>query len=81
MSIEMLKTFLFSFSLHKNYMAAFYRIKWLRLKKLLTLHSVEVSSSPDLPPLFIIVFLVKQVEAVFLRCFSERVFLKILKIS
>ena len=62
-------------------MAAFYRIKLLRLKKILTLHSVEVLSSPDLPPLLIIVFSVKKVEAVFLRCFSEWVFLKILQIS
>ena len=33
-------------------MTAFYQIKLLRLKN--TLHSVKVSSSPDLPPLFVI---------------------------
>ena len=37
-------------------MAAFDWIKMLRLKKILILYSVEVSSSPNLPPLFVIVF-------------------------
>ena len=43
-------------NLHINYMAAFNWIKLLRLKNILTLHSVEVSSSPNSPPLFVIVF-------------------------
>ena len=37
-------------------MAAFDRIKLLRLKKILTLHSVKVSSSANTPLLFAIVF-------------------------
>ena len=37
-----------------NYMVAFDWIKLLRLEN--TLHSVEVSSSPNLPPLFVKVF-------------------------
>ena len=39
-----------------NDMAAFDGIKLLCLKKILTLHSVIVSSSPNLPLLFAIVF-------------------------
>ena len=39
-----------------NDMAAFDGIKLLCLKKILTLHSVIVSSSPNLPLLFVIVF-------------------------
>ena len=37
-------------------MAAFDWIRLLRLKKILTLHSVEVSSSPNSPQLSVIVF-------------------------
>ena len=37
-------------------MAAFDRIKLLRLKKILTFHSIEVSSSPNSPLLFAKVF-------------------------
>ena len=37
-------------------MAAFDRIKLLRLKNILTLHPVKVSSSANTPPLFTIVF-------------------------
>ena len=37
-------------------MAAFDRIELLQLRKILTLHSVEVSSSPDSPIRFAIVF-------------------------
>ena len=44
------------FNLHISYMAAFDWIKLLRLKKILTLHSVEVSSGPNSPPLFAKVF-------------------------
>ena len=39
------------FNLHINYMATF---DWIKL--LLTLHSVEVPSSPNSPPLFLTVF-------------------------
>ena len=43
------------FNLNINYMTAFDRIKLLHnKKKILTLHSVEVSSSPNLPTLFVI---------------------------
>ena len=38
-------------------MAAFDGIKFLCLKEILTLHSVKVSSSPNSPLLFAIVFL------------------------
>ena len=37
-------------------MAAFDRIKLLCSKKVLTLHSAKVSSSPNAPPLFAKVF-------------------------
>ena len=49
MLIEMLKKLFFN--LHTNYMAAFDRMQLLRLKKILALHSDEVSSSPNSPPL------------------------------
>ena len=52
MLIEMLKKRFFN--LHINYMTAF---DWIILsKKILTLHSGEVSSSPKLPLVFVIVF-------------------------
>ena len=72
MVIEMLKKLLFIlyinnknvywnvketlFIIHINYMAASEWIKLLRLKRILTLHSVEVWSSPNSPVLFVIVF-------------------------
>ena len=57
------------FNLHISYMAAFDGIKLLRLKN--TLDSVEVSSGPNSPPLFVTVFWGKQIEAVFGRCSSK----------
>ena len=44
------------FNFYINDMAAFDRIKLLHLRKLLTLHSLEVSSSPNSPLLFAIAF-------------------------
>ena len=55
MFIEMLKKHYF-FHLYINDMAAFDGIKSLCLKRILFLHSVKDSSSPNSPLLFAIVF-------------------------
>ena len=44
------------FNLHMIYMAVFDWITLVRLKEILTLNSVEVSSNPNSTPLFVIVF-------------------------
>ena len=67
------------FNLHINYMAAFDWIKLLRLKK--TLHSVDVSSSPNLPPLFVIVFWGETNRSSLSQMFFKIGVIKILQIS
>ena len=53
MLIEMLKKlFLTTYKLYGCILLN----KYVTFKKIFTLHSAEVSSSPNLPPLFVIVF-------------------------
>ena len=53
MLIEMLKKlFLTTYKLY----GCIWLNKYVTFKKIFTLHSAEVSSSPNLPPLFVIVF-------------------------
>ena len=62
-------------------MTAFDWKKLLRLKKILTLHSVEVSSSPNSPPLFAIVFWGTRNKSSLSQMFFKKGALKISQIS
>ena len=60
------------FNLHLNYMAAFDWIKlFLTFKKILTLHSVEVPSSLNSSPIFVIVFLGETNKSSLSQMFSK----------